>query len=143
MKKLIPAFFALAIASCDTAKQSTASNESIVGKHWRLVELYGKIVQQSALNKDAHLLLDADEKRISGSGGCNSFFGGYELPGNNSIQFLNMGATKMACPGNVMQVEQEFFEALGNTTEFVVKKDTLLLLKQASVLAKFVVSDTR
>jgi heat shock protein HslJ len=145
MKKL---FFLILIvtmfAACDTAKQSTTTGDSIVGKDWTLVELYGVVVQQNQLNKEAHMILNAAEKRVAGSGGCNSFFGGYELEGDKGIRFLNMGATKMACPDNAMQVEQRLFEAFGNTSQFSFKNDTLLLSNSGGMpLVKFVVGITK
>jgi heat shock protein HslJ len=145
MKKLFPVFLVITLfASCDTAKQSTTTSDSIVGKHWRLVELNSAVIQHSQLNKEAHMVLNAAEKRITGSGGCNSFFGGYELQGSSGISFSNMGATKMACPDNVMRVEQQLFEAFGNANQFVVRNDTLLLAKSGgSPLAKFIVTDRK
>lgn len=144
-------FFSLAIisalaslTSCHTAKNSTGS-ASIVGKHWKLVELNGGTVQPAEqLKREPHMILNASEKRVNGSGGCNSFFGSYELQGNNGITFSKIGSTKMACANNVMQVELQLFQAFEMTNKFTLRKDTLVLTKaDMSPLAKFVVSDMR
>jgi heat shock protein HslJ len=144
MKNLFAFLIIMVFVSCDSAKESTSVGDSIVGKHWTLVELNGEAVQQGKLNREAHMILDQAEKRVTGSGGCNSFFGSYGLSGSNVISFSNMGATKMACPDNVMQVEQQLFQAFGNTNEITVRNDTLSLLKTGgSPLAKFVVNDMK
>lgn len=71
-----------------------------------------------------------DDGKLTGSTGCNSFSGGYELNGTNIN--LNPGAmTKKACPGNG---ENQFLDALKNVSNFKVGKDKLTLLDGASEL---------
>ncbi len=132
------------LTSCHTANQSTGS-ASIIGKNWKLVELNGVTVQSSGqLNREPHMILNATENRVNGNGSCNSFFGTYELKGDNGISFSKIGSTKMACPDNVMQVESQFFQVLETTNSFTLKNDTLFLTKaDMSPLAKFVVSDMK
>jgi heat shock protein HslJ len=133
------------LASCHTAKQSTTGSVSIVGKYWKLIELYGKTVKAAAQsNREAHMILNASDKRANGNGGCNSFFGSFELQDNNGVTFSKIGATKMACPNDVMQVEQQLFQAFEETNKFTLRNDTLLLTKSdMSPLAKFIVSDKK
>lgn len=133
------------LASCHTAKQSTTGSTSIVGKQWRLIELNGQTVQPADQSKrEPHMILNASEKKVNGNGGCNSFFGSYELQGANGITFSKIGSTRMACPGDVMQVEHRLFQAFEMTNKFTLKNDTLFLTKaDMSPLAKFVVSDVK
>ena len=134
-----------ALASCDTAKQSTSGSASIVGKYWKLIELNEKAVQSAEqLKREPHMILNATEKRVNGNGGCNSFFGSYELQDNNVITFSKIGSTKMACPNDVMQVEHQLFQVFEMTNKFTLRNDTLILSKtDMSPLAKFVVSDMK
>src|SRR5687768_12295252 len=107
------------LVSCHIAKQSNAGNASIPGKYWKLVEIKGQPVMQSTQqNKEAHMILSATDKRVNGNGGCNSFLGSYELQPNNGIMFTKIGATKMACAGNSMQVEQKLFNAFESAKKF-------------------------
>lgn len=132
-------------ASCHTAEPSTTGSPSIVGKYWKLIELNGKAVQPvEQLKSEPHLVLNASEKKVNGNGGCNSFFGSYELQGDNGITFSKMGSTKMACSNDVMQVEHQLFQAFQMTTKFTLRNDTLFLVKtDMSPLAKFVESSMK
>ena len=143
-------FFAFAITiglaslvSCHTAKQPTTVSASIVGEYWKLVALNGKAVQAAGqLAREPHMKLSASEKRETGNSGCNSFFGTYELRGGNSISFSKIGATKMACQDDVMEVEHQLFQALETTTKYAIRNDSLLLtMADMSPLATFVRGD--
>jgi heat shock protein HslJ len=129
---------ALALYSCSTAKHSRATNSTAaIGKYWKLVEIKGRPVQAGDWMKEPHLLLKKDERRISGNGGCNSFFGSYVLSAGNRIQFSQIGATKMACEH--MELEQQFFEILDAAGYYTVRQDTLLLSDSTETpLARFV-----
>jgi heat shock protein HslJ len=130
------------LGSCHTAKQSTAGSASIVGKYWKLVELNGATVQSPGQNKEPYMILNASEKRVTGNGSCNSFFGTYELVGSNGITFSKIGATRMACSNDIMATESQLFQAFEMTNKFTFRNDTLLLTKtDMSPVAKFVVSD--
>jgi heat shock protein HslJ len=133
------------LASCHTAKQSTTGSASVVGKYWKLIELNGEMVQLAGqLKKEPHMILNASEKRVNGNGGCNSFFGSYELQGDNGVTFSKIGSTKMACPNDIMQIERHLFQAFEMTKKFTLRNDTLFLTKTDMFpLAKFVVSDIK
>jgi heat shock protein HslJ len=64
----------------------------------------------------------------AGSGGCNWYFGAYNLDGND----VNMGPatqTRIACesPEGVMDQEKTFIGAVSNTTSYVLENDQLKL----------------
>lgn len=133
------------LVSCHTAKQPITENGFIVGIPWRLVELNGKTIMSGGqLKKEPYLILNASEKRVNGNGGCNSFFGSFELQGVNGITFSKIGATRMACSNEVLVVEHQLFQVLEMIDKFTLLNDTLLLTKTDMLpLAKFVVSDTK
>ena len=132
------------LTSCHTTKQSTTV-ASIAGNYWKLIELNGQTVQPvEQLKGEPHMILNASETKVNGNGGCNSFFGSYELQGDNGITFSKIGSTKMACPNDVMQVERQLFQAFEMTNKFTIRKDTLFLTKtDMSPLAKFVAGDKK
>lgn len=132
------------IASCSTAKNATGS-ASILDKNWKLVELNGIAIESSEQYRKApFMILNTSEKRVNGSGGCNSFFGTYELKNDNGITFSPIGATKMACQDVVMQVESRFFQVFEMAKKFMVKDDTLTLMNSDdSVVARFVLGDVK
>jgi len=128
------------LVSCHTTKQPTTVRASIAGTYWKVVMLNGKVVQSAGQSaKEPHMILSASDNKVNGTGGCNSFFGTYELQGDNGITFSPIGATKMACQDNVMAVEHQLFQAFEMTGRFTLSNDTLILTTtDMSPLAKFV-----
>jgi copper homeostasis protein (lipoprotein) len=112
-------------------------NNSIIGKHWRLVELQEKsITSESGQGKEAFLLLHEEGNRITGNGGCNHFFGTYELLDGNGIRISQIGATKMMCPD--MEQETTFFRTLESVNNYAIQNETLVFFDSpASIAAKF------
>jgi len=109
----------------------------ITEKYWKLVELYGKKVQHTEINKrEPHMILKAENNRVHGSGGCNTFNGNYELKEGNRITFSKIAATLMACDN--METETQFFIVLEMADNYFLSTDTLLLHKaKMAPLARF------
>jgi heat shock protein HslJ len=57
------------------------------------------------------------EGRVAGHGGCNRFFGSYQIT-DGRISIGPLGATRMACPEPDMNLETEFFQALEQARGF-------------------------
>lgn len=68
--------------------------------------------------REPHIILRAEGRRVSGSGGCNSLLGGYRLD-DNRIAFEKLASTMMACVAG-MQQEQRFLGALGEAASWRV-----------------------
>lgn len=87
---------------------STKAQTGIENVRWELNELNGRRVANSRI----YLEFDESMGRISGSGGCNRFFGTYELK-KTRFKAFGLGTTKMACmrPGT-METEADFLDAL-------------------------------
>jgi len=71
----------------------------------------------------ANVRFEADGK-LSGSGGCNRFFGSY-VATDRTIETGPLGATKMACAEDVMKAETRFLAALESAREYRIEGDTL------------------
>lgn len=109
------------------------SADPLRGK-WNLVELKGRAVV--AGERPVFLEFLAVAGRVGGSGGCNRFGGTYKKSGK-SLEFGPQSATRMACPGAVMEVEGLFFEVLGSTASHRLNGTELSLVhKDGTVLAK-------
>jgi len=111
---------------------------SLVETYWKLVELNGKPVVPvpGGWHREAHMILKSSGSRVQGSGGCNRFFGTFELRPGNRIRFSKIGSTMMACPG--MESEAAFFRALEAADGYVINSDTLQLHKaRMAPLARF------
>ena len=111
----------------------------ITEKYWKLIEIKGSSISSEAiLNKEPHLIIKKESRSISGNGGCNAFFGSYELKEGNQISFSKIGATEMACLN--MEIEMELFKVLNMADNYSIKDDTLALNKaKMATLARFVV----
>ncbi|MEI6947180.1 META domain-containing protein [Paraflavisolibacter sp. H34] len=137
----------LSLASCGTAKSPQQGNTvqasapgqqaGLVEKYWKLTELGGSaLVSSDKWRREPHMILKADGNKLNGHGGCNSFFGTYELPGGNGIRFTGVGSTRMACED--MQVEYRFLQALQAAGQYTVQGDALALQDaKGTVLARF------
>ncbi|MCJ7512867.1 MAG: META domain-containing protein, partial [Anaerolineales bacterium] len=58
-----------------------------------------------------------EEGKISGSDGCNSYFGVYQLDGSK-LAIQPQGSTMMACPELVTAQAEAFTAGLGSTSTF-------------------------
>lgn len=124
-----------------TSENTNSSKESteMVEKYWKLIEINGqKVTAENFASKEPHLILKSEENRVTGNGGCNSFFGTYSLQTDvNRISFSKIGATRMACLQPT--VESDFFNILETVDNYTVKNDTLQLNKaRMAPMAKFV-----
>jgi len=134
---LTPFLLTLIIFSCkSTPDHFITSNNIITDKYWKLIELNGKKITAEQQAKEAHVVLKTEENRITGNGGCNSFFGTYQLLPGDRIQISPLGSTKMACLND--NVEDEFLKILAIADNYTIKNDTLSLNKaRMAPLAKF------
>jgi heat shock protein HslJ len=64
--------------------------------------------------------------KLSGHGGCNSYFAQYSVEGNK-IEIGPIGSTRMACPQPVMDQETAYFRALESAATFKIEGSRLML----------------
>src|SRR5262245_10206829 len=113
-----------------------ASNEPLENTYWKLTHLGDAPVTSAEPQRQAHFILNPSDKRVSGSGGCNRFTGGYELNGDR-LTFKQMAGTMMACAEG-MDTEQKFLGALQHVTRSSINKKQLDLMDASgSVIARF------
>lgn len=106
---------------------STYIDRELVGKKWKLVEMNGRPVANTAGEPDYFIQLDNKENRIYGFAGCNNFFGNYELNEGLRVKFSQIGSTMMACPD--MNTEKELFQILETVDNYTVRNNILELNK--------------
>jgi putative lipoprotein len=112
------------------------SDEPLENTYWKLVELGGAPVTVAERQREPHFILHPADKRVSGSGGCNRFTGGYELQGYR-LSFKQMAGTMMACPTG-MDRERAFLDALQRVARTRIKQQQLDLLDASGgVAARF------
>lgn len=69
-----------------------------------------------------------DGGQISGSAGCNNYFGTYVTSssrGRNTISVSELGTTRMMCAEEIMEQEQEYLAAFQSATNYSIEGATL------------------
>lgn len=139
MKKLVPlTILLLLLAACvpigsidippvATPATTPVAPQSLAGTEWALVSIDGPDGATPA-HEGATVTLEFDENgQVSGSGGCNSYGGTYEVQ-DNRLSFGEITRTLMACVDeNVMAQEEAYFTALQSAGEFDLSGEQLTL----------------
>ena len=66
--------------------------------------------------------------RVTGSTGCNRYFGSYQLMGGESVQISQPGLTMMACPEKIAAQEHQYLKNLADINFFLLQGDKVELL---------------
>lgn len=112
-----------------------ADSWTFVTKHnWKLIQINGTTPK----NTTAYLSFQADKNAMSGSGGCNRIFGGFELK-DNQISFKGIASTKMACAdADKSKLEADFLKLLSNNSfRYDVADQTLNFYKDNKLVLMF------
>jgi heat shock protein HslJ len=104
---LFAAALACTVAFTSCVAQATANLENT---YWKLMHLGDVPVIAGEKQREPHLVLGSQDRRVSGSSGCNRLMGGYALEGE-TLAFSRLASTRMACAEG-MDTEQKFLAAL-------------------------------
>lgn len=114
--------FSLAACSSTGTTSGTPSpsptRDLLAGTRWALLSLANEPVPDGIT---ATLMFDAGQ--ASGSGGCNTFNGQYEVTGSDSIRIGPLASTRKACPDPAMSFEATYLAALQGVTNWAVPAD--------------------
>lgn len=110
-------------SSCDETKKviDTANSVQLSG-NYTVTHIGSMAVSENTPT----ISFDALEHRINGTTGCNRYFGSYNLD-LYAVTFSEIGSTEMACEPKIMEVENNFLQALRNTGSFTIKEGILTL----------------
>lgn len=128
-------------ADGETALQKASIRPTLENTYWKLTHLGEQPVQVAAEQREPHIILQSESRRIAGSGGCNRFIGGYELDGER-LTFGHLATTRMACPQG-METEDAFLVALEKVRTWKILVQQLELYDAAgNLLARFETKQT-
>ncbi|MCA9900922.1 MAG: META domain-containing protein [Anaerolineales bacterium] len=96
------------------------------GTNWVLKSLTTESAITSSVI-DPEITAVFQDGQLTGSAGCNSYFGGYEIDGS-ALTLSEMGITAMACDEARNEREGEFLAALQTVTGYRLDGDKLMLL---------------
>lgn len=99
---------------CSTLTKNNTTN--LTGKEYVLVQETGI----------PNILIGFDGDNFYGFSGVNNYFGKYEKKGSK-IKLDRMGATLMAGPDRLMEMEQNYFTQLEEVKSYQVNGDSLIL----------------
>ena len=132
---------ALAIAcsrrpTSESDATGAAASTQLTSTYWKLIAVGDRPVSIANSQREPHIVLQPDSKRVTGSGGCNTMFGTYELNGD-ALTFAGVGATKMACQAG-MDIENEFLPLLERVASWrIIGPQLELRDRGGAVIAKF------
>jgi len=86
---------------------------------------------QEPLPEGIEITADFADGQITGSAGCNRYFAGFEEIKPGFVKVGQAGATRMMCPGEVMDLEGRYLGHLGNVTRYSFHLGDLILGWQA------------
>lgn len=107
----------------ESAPMEDTTADALAGTSWTLSQIDG--AEPASDGRPAGVEFD-QAGRLSGSTGCNRFFGGYTVAGA-ALSLGQMGSTRMACPEPLMAQETTFLAILGEAATYAVDGDTLTI----------------
>jgi len=100
----------------------------LTGIEWRLISLGPAGSETTAVAGTTVTLRFGEDNRATGSTGCNSFSGTYQVRGDN-ISFSRLASTRRAClDQNANEQEQRFLSTLGSANRFRLTRGRLTIL---------------
>ena len=121
-------------ASCKTSKETMKAATSLYNTKWSLKKIYDN-GKEEAVNTKAFLRFDKEKGSAGGNGSCNSF-GSTASINEDEVRFKNIFSTKMYC-AQVQQIENKYFNQLGNANKYEIKDRLLILYKDKEKLLEF------
>ena len=132
-------YFAAAALLAAAVACGNRNDLPLEGTYWKLSSMAGIPSEAIAVSDAAFTLrFDASDAMVNGRTNCNGFFGGYAVKGG-SLEFSDMGMTRMACPD--MEYEQLFVEMLDAVDGYSIEGSKLVLSDDGEVVAVFQATD--
>lgn len=128
MKKILIIMTAVIILATIVLTGCQAGVSPLEDVRWSLVS-YGEPGNLQAVLPDSEptAQFESETKEVSGSGGCNTYFGGYEVDGNELTMTGPFAVTEMWCGDEKGAQESEYLDILLAAESFEVDGDSLII----------------
>ena len=105
--------------------QTVQSEDPLEGTSWRLL-----FYRKSQVIEGTEITANFDDGQVTGSAGCNSYFGSYQANGSN-LTTNQIGATEMYCgePEGLWEQEVFFLETLNDAQRFELAEGRLMIFR--------------
>ena len=112
-----------------------AVSQDLVGTAWSVLSYNnGKEAVVGVMAETELTATFGEDGQVTGSGGCNDYFGPYETDGN-AISMGPFGLTRMLCPEQVMEQEGQYLAALESATVYKIEGDSMEMRTSEGALA--------
>lgn len=120
------------LSLCALATVSKSSAETTMEEtHWQLAQYVDEAGELIAALSETTVDIRFSDGNLSGSGGCNRYFGTYTLGEANEIGFPSqMVSTQMACVPPVAEQEQRYLALLTQVAVWEIEDEQLVLSDQ-------------
>ncbi len=96
------------------------AQEPLAGTNWTLDSFYTGDAVSSVISGTTITAVFNEEGRVSGSAGCNHYFGTYTVTGK-SLSISSIGSTRMNCSGRgVMLQESTYLASISKAASFTI-----------------------
>ena len=92
-----------------------------------MLEQYGESKNLTTVLEETEItaMFDSVEGRVTGSAGCNNYFGSYELDGKKLTLSGPIGSTRMSCGEHIDKQEYEYLTKLETAESYQIKNNEL------------------
>lgn len=121
--------FLVALASCAPLVASSPGSPGLgLGQLWSLQTYVNQAGEQVPVLPGSEITLKFEEGKLGGNSGCNSYFGSYQVSGDQ-VTVSEIGSTMMFCsePEGVMDQEAAYLAALGKAAGYQVSAGRLII----------------
>lgn len=116
------------VVQAQPGRKLATDQRVLTGTEWRLVSLGPSGAESEVITGTTVTLKFGEDGRASGSTGCNSYSGTYQVRGDN-LTFGRLISTRRAClDQNANQQEQRFLSALESANRFRISDNRLTIL---------------
>jgi heat shock protein HslJ len=123
-----------------TTGEASETAAPVLGTTWTVQEIETADGTLMPAPDTAASLQITDDGKVAGTTGCNGFGGNAEI-GDGVITFTAVFATKMACSGEVGQIDSAMLAFLDGEVSSEVSGDSLTLINAAGQAVSFTVAD--
>jgi heat shock protein HslJ len=123
----------------EKVKEMVENAGQLAGYYWVLND-FGSQAQPQGVQENVVVSLqyDPEQGRVSGSAGCNNYFGEAVIDEDQlTFSVGPLGMTRMACGEEIMQQEAAFVDLLARITRFVIQEETLVLFTDSDEMLTF------
>ena len=126
--------------ACSGSKSSTTKDSNLDFNRddvWQLTTMRGLEVQYAEGQDPVTIQLNPEALTVNGNSGCNTYFGDFKYDKKGTFDFGDLGCTRMACPEQMMRLEDQYLPILDKVDAYTLTEYKLTFLQGEKVLLEF------